>query len=85
MFSDRRMNFFYTAGPNQPDIHYKVEPILRWNLEEMTSLLYAGKHFILYAPRQTGKRRYMLSLMDYLNKKGDYKSLYVNIDAAQDC
>ena len=39
--------------------------------------------FVLHAPRQTGKTTCMLALMDHLNKQGQYKSLYCNVEAAQ--
>ncbi|MCK4760593.1 MAG: DEAD/DEAH box helicase family protein, partial [Candidatus Aminicenantes bacterium] len=41
------------------------------------------KYFVLHAPRQTGKTSYMLALMDYINKRGAYKCLYVNVESAQ--
>ncbi len=77
------MKFFNTAGPNQTDIHYTLNPLSRWNLDEILSLIEARKYFILHAPRQTGKTSCMLSLMKYLNKEGKYNALYVNIEGAQ--
>jgi hypothetical protein len=77
------MKFFNTAGPNQPDIHYTLSPLSRWNLPEITGLIEARKFFVLHAPRQTGKTTGLLALRDHLNKEGKYSALYVNIEAAQ--
>ena len=61
--------FFNTAGPIQPDIHYQVEPLSRFDLEEIEQLIYQRKYFILHAPRQTGKTSCLMALRDYLNAR----------------
>jgi hypothetical protein len=77
------MKFFNTAGPvNRPN-HYKLDPLTRFDLEEILMLIASEKYFILHAPRQTGKTSSMLALRDYLNKSGDYKAVYANIEVAQ--
>lgn len=77
------MKFFNTAGPvNQPD-HYKVDPLNRWNLEEILSLIEQKKYFILHAPRQTGKTSSMLALQEYLNQEGKYLAIYANFEVGQ--
>jgi hypothetical protein len=75
--------FFNTAGPNQPDIHYTLLPMHRVNWPELSSLIGARKYFILHAPRQTGKTSLLINLMHFLNAQGQYRALYVNIEAAQ--
>ena len=75
--------FFNTAGPNQPDIHYTLLPMHRVNWPELSSLIGARKYFILHAPRQTGKTSLLINLMHFLNEQGQYRALYVNIEAAQ--
>ncbi|VEN73005.1 conserved hypothetical protein [Candidatus Desulfarcum epimagneticum] len=77
------MRFFNTAGPSVCERHYCIEPLERFNLEEMLSLIDQQKYFVLHAPRQTGKTTCLLALMDYLNKEGKYKCLYINVEAAQ--
>ena len=47
--------FFNTAGPIKQDIHYNVNPLIRFDLEEIEQLIFQQKYFILHAPRQTGK------------------------------
>ncbi|MCL2064411.1 MAG: ATP-binding protein [Candidatus Cloacimonetes bacterium] len=77
------MKHFNTAGPvNQPDA-YKIDPLTRWNTEEILGLIHEKKYFILHAPRQTGKTSCLLALRDYLNKEGQYFSVYVNFEVGQ--
>ena len=77
------MKFFNTAGPvNQPE-HYKLDPIQRWDLDEIEFLINQKKYFILHAPRQTGKTSSMLGLRDYLNEQGKYQAIYMNVETAQ--
>lgn len=64
------MKFFNTAGPVNRPQHYKVDPLHRWNLEEILSLIDQEQYFILYTPCQTGKTSSMLALQDYLNQEG---------------
>jgi len=75
--------FFNTAGPNQPDIHYTLLPKDRINWPELSGLMGARKYFILHAPRQTGKTSLLINLMHFINAQGQYRALYVNIEAAQ--
>ena len=43
------------------------------------------RYFVLHAPRQTGKTSALLALRDLLNSgaAGDYRCVYVNVEAAQ--
>jgi hypothetical protein len=75
--------FFNTAGPIQPDIHYCVDPLTRFNLPEILSLIDQQKYFVIHAPRQTGKTSCLLALRDYLNKQGRYYAVSVNVEAGQ--
>ena len=77
------MKFFNTAGPVNKDMHYKIDPLTRWNLEEILGLIDQEKYFILHAPRQTGKTSCLLALRDYLNKEGKYHCVYANFEAGQ--
>jgi len=47
------MKFFNTAGPVNRDNHYKIDPLKRWNMDEILTLIDQEKYFILHAPRQT--------------------------------
>ena len=75
--------FFNTAGPIKTDLHYYVPMEERWDFEQVQQLIRQQKYFILHAPRQTGKTSSILSLVDYLNRQGDYEAVYANLEAAQ--
>ena len=77
------MRFFNTAGPAVCEDHYCIDPLKRFNLDEILSLIDQKKYFVLHAPRQTGKTTCLLALMDYLNKEGKYKCLHINVEGAQ--
>lgn len=74
---------FNTAGPIVPGKHYCIDPIQRLDWEEIRYLIDAEKYFVLHAPRQTGKTSTLLAIMGTLNQEGNYRALYVNIEAAQ--
>jgi len=77
------MKFFNTAGPVNQKMHYKVDPLTRWDFEEIMFLINQWKYFILHAPRQTGKTSSMLAFQDYLNKTGNYNAIYMNVEVGQ--
>lgn len=80
---DSEMKFFNTAGPiNRPN-HYKIDPLTRFDLEEIMELIRSEKYFILQAPRQTSKTSSMLALKDYLNESDEYNAIYMNVEAGQ--
>ena len=74
---------FNTAGPVKQDKHYCVDPLSRWDLDHILSLIDNERYFILHAPRQTGKTSALLAMVDYLNNEGKYTALYVNVEPAQ--
>ena len=77
------MKFFNTAGPvNRPNC-YKIDPLHRWDLEEILMLIKQEKYFILHAPRQTGKTSSMLELQKYLNDSNEYNGIYINVEIGQ--
>ncbi len=83
MFGEKVAKFFNTAGPvNRPN-HYKLNPLYRWNLNEIESLIIQEKYFILHAPRQSGKTSTLLALQEYINKTDNFVSIYVNVECAQ--
>jgi hypothetical protein len=77
------MRFFNTAGPVNPHDHYCLSPLERIKLDEILPLIEQKKYFVLHAPRQTGKTSCLLALMEYLNARGQYHCLYVNVELAQ--
>lgn len=77
------MRYFNTAGPVNRENHYKLDPMTRWDKNEVLSLIDQEKYFLLHAPRQTGKTSCLLALRDYLNKREKYTCVYVNFEAGQ--
>ena len=75
--------FFNTAGPNRPEEQYTIDPLTRFDLDEILMLIRQKKYFVLHAPRQTGKTSCMLALRDYLNKHDDYIAVYANVEGGQ--
>jgi len=63
------MRFFNTQGPVRADLHYRLPPLQRWDLDEILRLIDQQKYFLLRAPRQTGKTSCLLALMAYLNRE----------------
>ena len=75
--------FFNTSGPVVPAKHYCVPPLERFDLDEILRLIGAERYFVLHAPRQTGKTSALLALRDLLNGSGEFRCLYVNVEAGQ--
>ena len=65
--------------------HYCVPPLERVNLAEILELISDKRYFVLHAPRQTGKTSTLLALRNLLNSGvgGDFRCIYVNVEAAQ--
>ncbi|MBO4744913.1 MAG: ATP-binding protein [Bacteroidales bacterium] len=74
--------FFNTAGPQTPD-SYTIDPLSRFDLEDILLMIRQQRYFVLHAPRQTGKTTCMLALRDYLNQEGDYIAVYANVEGGQ--
>lgn len=77
------MRFFNTAGPVNPEDHYCLPPLQRFDLDELLRLIEQKKYFVLHAPRQTGKTSGLLALQNYLNAQGNYRCAYVNVETGQ--
>ena len=77
------MRYFNTAGPINPNEHYCLDPLQRWDLDAVLSLIQQKKYFLVHAPRQTGKTTCLQALARYLNGKGQLRCLYVSMEASQ--
>lgn len=75
--------FFNTAGPNRPSKNYTIDPLSRFDLDDVLTLISQDKYFVMHAPRQTGKTSCMLALREYLNKQGDVICVYANVEGGQ--
>ena len=74
--------FFNTAGPQTPDA-YTIDPLSRFDLDDVLTLIRQQRYFELHAPRQTGKTSCLLALRDLLNKQDDYIAVYANVEGGQ--
>ena len=77
------MRKFNTEGPVVAERHYCIPPLSRVDLDEILELIADMRYFVLHAPRQTGKTSVLLALQDRLNASGEYRCLYVNVEAGQ--
>ena len=64
-------------------MNYTIDPLSRFDLDDMLMLIRQEKYFVLHAPRQTGKTSCMLALRDHLNSQGDYIAVYANVEGGQ--
>ena len=77
------VRFFNTEGPIVPEDHYHIAPLSRIDVEQTLLRIQRRKHFVLRAPRQTGKTSVLLALAEHLNAAGRVRCLYANIEAVQ--
>jgi hypothetical protein len=53
--SDKRMErFFNTAGPQKPADNYTIDPLKRFDLDEILMLIRQKRYFVLHAPPSDG-------------------------------
>ena len=64
-------------------VQFSLISTTRIALEELESLIYQRKYFVLHAPRQTGKTSCLLALHDYLNARGEFYAVYANVEVGQ--
>ncbi|MDR2198779.1 MAG: hypothetical protein LBR53_04885 [Deltaproteobacteria bacterium] len=76
-----RIKKFNVAGPCLQAKHYMLPPQSR--LPVAQRLVDDEEYFILHAPRQSGKTTSVKSLVNQLNKDGDYYALYCSVEALQ--
>ncbi|MEM7589164.1 MAG: AAA-like domain-containing protein, partial [Myxococcota bacterium] len=77
------MRFFNTAGPIDRAEHYCLDPLKRWDLREVLTLIDQKKYFLVHAPRQTGKTTCLHALAHYLNQQGKLRCLYLSFETGQ--
>ena len=77
------MRFFNTSGPVVAVKHYCIPPLERLDLGGMLQLIDQERYFVVHAPRQTGKTSVLLALRDELNRNGQYRCVYINVEVGQ--
>ena len=77
------VRFFNTAGPVVPADHHCVPPPDRVDMDGILMLTRQKKHFVLRAPRQTGKTSTLLALAGRLDSDGECRCVYADFEAGQ--
>jgi hypothetical protein len=72
---------FNVAGPNQPDIHYTLDPESR--LPNLRTLIGQRNYFVIHAPRQTGKTTLLDALARKLTSEGRYTAIHFSIEGSR--
>ena len=78
------MRKFATADLINPEEHYCIPPLERWDLERVLTLIRDHNYFALHAPPQSGKTSVLRALRDLLNSSevGDYRCAYASMGIA---
>lgn len=71
---------FNTTGPCVPTKHYILPAQER--ITELRPLIEAEQYFVIHAARQSGKTTLLLDLVQTLEASGDYRAVYVTVEAA---
>jgi hypothetical protein len=72
---------FNIAGPNEPELHYTLDPEPR--LPELRKLIEQQNYFVVHAPRQTGKTTLLSMMARKLTNEGRYAALRFSIEASR--
>ena len=66
---------FNIARENMPEDNYAIDPLKRFDLDDILIPIRQKRYYVLHDPQQTGNPLCMLALRDYLNKSGGYYSI----------
>ena len=79
------MRFFNTEGPLCPNGHYAIRLSDRMNIDELPTLMRTERHFVLRAPRRTGRTCVLIALRDLLNSgaAGEFRCVDVNVEVGR--
>jgi hypothetical protein len=72
---------FNIAGPNNPQIHYTLDPESR--LPGLRTLIEEQNYFVVHAPRQTGKTTLLDTMARKLTAEGRYTAILFSIEASR--
>ena len=72
---------FCSDGPVDPEVHYSVPPLERWDLDEVLNLVREKRYFAVRAPGRSGQTTYPLALRDLLNggSGGNFRCAYASL------
>ena len=83
MGTQRKLRFFNTTGPCNPDDHYMLPPKDRLVGAQLHRYISDKLYWVLHAPRQTGKTTFLQSWMREINDGGEAISCYVSVETCQ--
>jgi hypothetical protein len=86
--AQRKVRFFNTTGPCNPDYHYMLPPEERLVGAEGLKIplhryIRDQLYWVLHAPRQTGKTTFLQSWMREINSGDEAIACYVSVEACQ--
>jgi hypothetical protein len=83
MNTKRKLRFFNTTGPCNPDDHYMLPPEERLVGAQLQRYISDELYWVLHAPRQTGKTTFLQSWMREINDADEAVSCYVSVERCQ--
>ncbi|MFP3043433.1 PD-(D/E)XK nuclease domain-containing protein [Treponema primitia] len=84
--SKRKIRFFNTTGPCNPDDHYMLPPAERLVGAQLDRYIADKLYWVLHAPRQTGKTTFLQSWMREINagnSDSEPIACYVSVESCQ--
>ena len=79
----KRLHFFNTTGPCNPEEHYMLSPEERLVGAQLSRYITDELYWVLHAPRQTGKTTFLLSWAREINTSNDHVACYISIERCQ--
>ncbi|MDR3145084.1 MAG: ATP-binding protein, partial [Treponema sp.] len=81
----RRIRFFNTTGPCNPEMHYMLPPEERLRGAQLHRYIRDRLYWVLHAPRQTGKTTFLQSWMREINAAPELgaAACYVSVEDCQ--
>jgi len=83
MNTKRKLRFFNTTGPCDPDKHYMLPPKDRLVGAQLSRYIDDELYWVLHAPRQTGKTTFLQGWMREINDTNKAVSCYVSVEDCQ--
>ena len=83
MSTKRKLRFFNTTGPCDPDYHYMLPPEDRLVGAQLHRYIEDRLYWVLHAPRQTGKTTFLQSWMRQINNGDEAVACYVSVEDCQ--
>jgi len=83
MSTKRKLRFFNTTGPCNPDDHYMLPPADRLVGAQLHRYIEDKLYWVLHAPRQTGKTTFLKSWIREINSGDEAVACYVSVEDCQ--